>query len=608
MILFVTPISLWAVTPTDTEALHQDHYWRVLLHYRPSGAGYTSLIDDPRFFLSPNGKTHPQAELAATLSAFLSDQPDGDVNPRCRFPARFAWLSHRLNIPPSENPVSCPEWDKLINAIQPRSAAMIFPAFFMNNPASMFGHTLIRIDGTHESKLLSYAANYAATADGKDFLYAFKGVFGFYKGYFSLFPYYDMVKKYSNSEQRDMWEYALDFSQEEAMQMVRHLWELKDIYSYYYYFDENCSFNLLYLLEAARPTLNLIDRIGPFTIPVDTVRVVVQSGVVSNLHYRPARATRIQHLSLQITPEAQTTALAVVNEGFTKDKLMGFEKEEQKTILDLSVETLQYQYAKQAITKEIYLKHFLGAAQARSQLGVGEDQPPVPTPYPPHLGHASSQLSIGVGVRTDHGNLFNEIGYRAAYHSLDDPDKGYLKGSQIVFGDIKLRYDSMDGIRLQHFDLIDILSLSPRDQLFKPISFKVQTGFTRKSFPNNINKLVYQLNPGVGLSFPIGRLGFTYALAEANLNIGNGPQWSHHYRLGFGLETGLLTDITPYWKSQIMVEVLFYELEERFQEKRFSTAQTFSINQSNSMRLSFSKEKSYFKRPAETKIAWNYYF
>ena len=51
-----------------------------------------------------------------------------------------------------------------------------------------------------------------------------------------------------------------------------HLWELSAIYSDDDFFDENRSFNLLFLMEAARPSLHLTDRNWRWTIPVDTIR------------------------------------------------------------------------------------------------------------------------------------------------------------------------------------------------------------------------------------------------------------------------------------------------------------------------------------------------
>ncbi len=66
---------------------------------------------------------------------------------------------------------------------------------------------------------------------------------------------------------------------------------------------------------------------------------------------------------------------------------------------------------------------------------------------------------------------FLEIRYRPAYHSLIDPDLGYVEGSQIGFADTTLRYDRINGIELTDFTLIDVVSISPRDQ-FSPAFFQ----------------------------------------------------------------------------------------------------------------------------------------
>ena len=51
--------------------LHEDPYWHILLHYKPGVFGYESLVDDPGFFLAPDGKTNPDAELDATIRVIL---------------------------------------------------------------------------------------------------------------------------------------------------------------------------------------------------------------------------------------------------------------------------------------------------------------------------------------------------------------------------------------------------------------------------------------------------------------------------------------------------------------------------------------------------------
>ncbi|HEB02545.1 MAG TPA: hypothetical protein ENI12_04855, partial [Nitrospirae bacterium] len=46
--------------------LYESPQWIALVHYRPRAfGGYESLVDDPLFFLHPEGKRNPQAELEA---------------------------------------------------------------------------------------------------------------------------------------------------------------------------------------------------------------------------------------------------------------------------------------------------------------------------------------------------------------------------------------------------------------------------------------------------------------------------------------------------------------------------------------------------------------
>ena len=72
----------WALADTYQEQLvaqaAQHHLattrdWDVLLHYRPRASGRESLIDDPRFFLAPAGKSDPAAELDATIRGLFND-------------------------------------------------------------------------------------------------------------------------------------------------------------------------------------------------------------------------------------------------------------------------------------------------------------------------------------------------------------------------------------------------------------------------------------------------------------------------------------------------------------------------------------------------------
>lgn len=293
------------------QKLHEERTWNVLLHYTKTiSGGYRSRIDDGNFFLSAVGRKDREAELDANLrSLFIADSKDG-AHSACRFPARFDCLKSRLAIDPSLLPeFTCTERDKTLAAVDAKSAVLVFPVGHVNSPASMFGHTLIRIDGSSRSNLISYAVNYAASAiDSNGFLYAWKGLTGSYKGYFSVLSYYTKVKEYNDLEHRDMWEYRLRLSEDEVRKMVNHCWELHNISSSYYFLDENCSYNLLFLIEAARPELRLTEKTGIFVLPTHTIRIALESGILEEAHYRPSQGTRIRKIMSLLDRTGQQSA------------------------------------------------------------------------------------------------------------------------------------------------------------------------------------------------------------------------------------------------------------------------------------------------------------
>lgn len=594
--------------------LAKARYWEILLHYKQDGQGKKSLIDDPKYFLAPDGKTNPGAELDATLAGLFRREERDDDQVRCRFPARFSWLKERLFLDESRLvPAACAKFNEMYSTVKPKTAALIFPAAHGNGPASMFGHTLVRIDSGFQSDLLSYAVNYAAfTNETNGFVYAFRGIFGFYRGYFSLLPYYEKVTEYNDMEHRDIWEYALGLSEEEVRRMVLHIWELKEVYSDYFFFDENCSFDLLFLLEAARPTLQLTDRFWGrmkfWVIPSDTVRVVKESGLVVKEKYRPSQATRIEAIASSLDSDHQKLALGVIQQKISLQAMaeMPLAPQEKAKILDLTAEFLQYKYSRRQLAKEEYLKAFLPALQARSSLGspAGSDSVVKP-PLPPEQGHQPGKYTVEMGRRTD--SSFTEIGWRAAYHDLLDPDAGYIEGAQINFFDVRGRYYfKEESAQLQRMRFIDIVSLSPRDAFFHPISWNVNTGFDRTLLADGKEHLVYRLNPGGGVAYKTDAFGITYALFESDLNVGG--VFDDNFSFGLGPSVGLLKNITDDWKINLSAQSMFYALGDKHRAYRGALRQVLTLSTNNTLDLSLSREKTFDHYQSEVKLGWNLYY
>lgn len=593
--------------------LDGERTWKILLHYEKAGSGVESLVDDTKFFLAPDGKKNPRTELEATIAGFFQ-QETGDVeHPQCRFIARYAWLKEQLSIDEARLPrVECAKWKEALASMKPKSAVLVFPAAHGNGPSSMFGHTLLRIDSDKRNELLSHAVSYAAyTEQSGGLAYAFRGIFGYFKGYFSILPYYEKVTEYNNIDHRDIWEYDLNFSEHEVLRMVMHMWELKDVYSDYYFFDENCSYDLLYLLEAARPSLELTDKfrngLKSWVIPTDTVRVIKESGIVTKINYRPSQATRILFLASQTESAYQDVAADIVKQKTSPQAVLkaNIAPEKKKQILDLAVELIQYRFSRKELGKEDYQKQFLAALNARSTLGVSTaDAAPVPS-TPPEQGHLPGKFSVGAGYRT--GSYFTELIWRAAYHDLMDPDDGYVEGAQINFFDLRGRYYFREEqVRLQSLRLIDIFSLATRDKFFRPVSWKVNTGLEQEVLSDGEEHLIGRLNVGGGVAYSSRLLGTSYLMLDADLIAGGAL--ADNFSFGVGPSAGILKNVNDFWKIRLSARSLFYSLGDDHRSVRVLLAQNFKVTTNNSIEISLSRERTFDHYQSDVIAGWNFYY
>jgi hypothetical protein len=522
LILFCFPFAAFAEDKTyldeliqraRQENLSQRAEWLNLLHFKPYAYwfGSRSLADDPGFFNAPDGRTDPAAELEATLAAFFSTEAETDKtqNPQCRFIARYQWLKQELRFDPARlPPQTCKRFYEWRDSLDPHAITLVFPAAYLNNPASMYGHTLLRIDAKDQderTRLLAYSISYAAgTDETSGLIFAVRGLFGGYPGVFSITPYYLKVREYSDIENRDVWEYQLTLTPEEIDRLLMHVWELGPTHFDYYFFDENCAYHLLSLLEVARPGLQLTDRFRWWAIPSDTVRAVTdQPGLLGRVVYRPASVTimqeRLKHLPA--TGRGLARELGKQKIDASDPRVRELPAPDQARVLELGYEYAAYEAATGSNKAPDAVTRMRELLLARSQLPVPPQKPEIPVPaVRPDEGHKTSRIGLGAGGRD--GRRFGEIHLRPTYHDLLDQDAGYTRGAQIQFFDMRFRqYEGDGGLRLEEFKPLDIFSLSPRNDFFDPVSWKINVGWTRKQLADGAEPLVFRLQGGPGLAY-----------------------------------------------------------------------------------------------------------
>ncbi len=594
----------------QAEQVAAEPYWRVLLHARRTLTGVASRVDDPKFFLAPAGRTDPAAELQADLAAFFAPAPAAGPAAADRFPARLEWLCGRLGIDRNRLPVPrCRELETSLAEFQPRSVTLVFPTAFMNTPASLFGHTLLKIKGKAASDLLARAANYAAvTHESNGFIFAFKGIVGLYPGYFSLQPYYQKVQEYSDLDQRDLWEYTLNLNAAETRRLLLHTWEMRDIYTDYYFFDENCAFCLLFLIDAARPGLALAENARPWVIPLDTVKQVRAAGLVATCDYRPSRTTRVHYIAGLLDEQRQETAMRIALGLLSPDAaLPAADAVTRARTLDLAAEYLQSLRGRQKIAQAEYQARFFAILEARSRLGEPEaSHYVVPPPPQPDLGHASNRLTLAVGREA--GQNYTEIGWRPAYHDLTDPQDGYLPGAAIEFMNVVLRAGQDiggEGLTLQRLDLLRLRSFSPVDRFFQPVSWKADVGVLRQRMEDGEWHHVADLGGGAGVTLSPSSLGMLYALAETDAQAGGPDQgWS----MGFGGSAGLLRPLGRRWLLDLHVRALGYPLGDQHADTDLGGVLRYTLTANQAVTAELSRRFAWDEAETLAALKWHLFF
>lgn len=473
--------------------------WLRLVHYRKTTlSGWVSDIDNPLYFVSPDGQRDPRAELVATLDAgfehvrlppAIPQAPAMTV--RCQYPARWKWLMRELAIT-DPAPDVCPELEAFRGRMRPSSATLVFSGYYINNPSSIFGHLLLRLNRRERllgkgSELLDFGVNYGAIATTENpVLYALFGMIGVFKGNFTPLPYYYKVREYSDAESRDLWEYELNLAPDEVERLVDHLWELGSAYFNYYYFSKNCAFHLLALLEAAAPRLHLIDRVHFYVMPADSLKAVAhEPGLVAKVHYRASTLRQLQARYSTLSSDEKRAFLAVRGEKNPVEKTASLEPVGQARVLDAVLDDIDYRNFHDLVfkTNPFVTEKKQAVLSARAQLPVGEElKIEVHDADHPELSHPSGRWSFAAGRASDADGsttaLDGEI--RFALHDITDPLDGYLPYSQVESWLIRGRWWSeRRRLELRHFYLVRAASLAPLSWVDKKPAWRFDFGVDR---------------------------------------------------------------------------------------------------------------------------------
>ena len=471
--------------------------WKRLVHWsRNSLFPNRGEADGLNFYLADNGKKDLQAELVATIEAFYNKPlEDNNLHALCRFPARFSWLAQEGLVDLSRLPkVQCDKFLEFKSYQKIIGASLVFSSYYLESPASAFGHTLLRLhreDGKG-AELLDTGISFGATVTTDNaLLYAFMGIVGLFKGEFISIPYFYKVREYNDFESRDLWSYELNLSQLQLQELVAHLWELGHTYFDYYYFTENCSYLLLTILEVLNPEWELVSQLPPWVIPAETVKAVNRiPGLVKDVQYRPSMRKNFDQKYSALT-ESERKLFFELIDNVSEQKINQLpDTPEVSRVLDTALDYYDFKYPLELVQKsgaaksqrKIEKDFFLIKRSENSQVNSYNKEIAIPTQERPDLGH--QPFRIGLGYRDfENQNSAQTLNVRFAMHDLLDPVIGQPKAAILEFANFTYEFNQKaDHAKFQDFTIVNVMTLNPWKAYRKSISLRGNFGFTREGF------------------------------------------------------------------------------------------------------------------------------
>ncbi len=525
---------------------------------------YESVVLTEDFFLSPDGKSSPQSELEATIAA-MSKPLDGDPNEhaQCRYPARYLWLQEKTLLPGVAD-ITCPLFEEWIYGEATDSISIIFATGYLGNPASYYGHTLLKFNSSERrvtTDLLDVTVNYGAIIppDVGPLSYIYNGATGGFSAGFSHIEYYFHDYNYGELELRDLWEYELNLSQQEVNFVMAHAWEVLGREFVYYFFRKNCAYRMAEVVEII-DGVKIIPPSRPWTVPqslVSAADALNRDGqeLVRSVRWHPSRQSVFYDSYAKLDKQEQDALTELVADPATAPSLGALPVDGQQRVVDAAIDYYGYLIPKDEPSDSELSQRYKKMLGLRFQLPGSDRDAPAEPQVGPEKDRAPGYFSFGYVHNSDLGGG-GSLRIRPAYYDVLDSSVSHVPNSELSMGEIIV--DVLDGdVRLRQASLFRVEAVNGAvSGLPGDAGRSWRMGFgVYEQYPGCEDCLVTRFEGDIGRSMPfigsstIGAYvggaaqdnrndyGNLFARASGYVNAGVGERWSftarYEYRYHF---------------------------------------------------------------------------
>ncbi|WP_086480697.1 DUF4105 domain-containing protein [Oceanospirillum sanctuarii] len=440
----------------------QSEEWLGLLFYEKRSDGYLSKVTSSDFFISANGYKSPSSEVSEALKAIYTK----NIKLRCQFIARTDWLIQKLNIPDEYHISSeCKDFNEWAKPEKTKSISLVFATGYFGNPASYYGHSLIKFDQqTAGQGLNDTVVNFGAETPENEnpLIYITKGIFGGYQAQFTSGKLYEHETIYGQVELRDLWLYQLSLSAKKQLLLQKHLWELRGQSFQYFFSSENCAYFIARAIENASGKTIVRDHPSKsgWVIPINGFMELYEQGAISNISYIPSRSSQLLNELQQLSSSDKKTLTKLSYSEFANFELKILTSTVSEKLLQASISYATYMASAdkdnkkywKTVRKKLITHRFSlppSGREARNTENTNQAE------SPPHLGDRPSKIAISSWFEDSLSGL--TLTLRVANSDQLSKNQGRIPYSRLEMLKIEMDIDE-SSLDLRQLTLVDIKS------------------------------------------------------------------------------------------------------------------------------------------------------
>jgi hypothetical protein len=512
---FSMPLSQISYPEEVVQQVSESATWQTLLHIKnnsPKITDYSFLLSAPDF-TSEN-------ELLATLQAFTQN-PNASF---CRFPARHLFLSQYFELPeikldPDITIQQCRDFSTYLKKVPSDQLSLVYASEVLSSASSMMGHVFLKTAGTNNNgNEVAHSVSFFTQYDTfNPFTLIYDGLIGGMEGFFIVRPYNKDLQRYSEKEQRNVFEYQINFDEFSASLVMMHIWELKDIEIRYLFQSYNCATLTLYVLSLGDPTLRDAEKL--FVSPADVVKAMYTRNLLNNSAVTLANQWRIRMLEEALDDEVKSAVKDVLFQETSIQIFADYGPRVRVLALDYLKNLSQTTYIKDMHSAPNMAKLQNDIAKFEAQMLSAQISSIDFQQYKNPINSQQDSI-LGVNSITQNSSQYVDFTFLPASHYFTARNEQFFSESELKIGEIILRINPKLGtLDIQELTLYSVASLVPSSSLQPETSGNFYFGY-KQSYNKNLQEDGYiTMSGGIGKTYKIHRDVILYGILDVGLSV-----------------------------------------------------------------------------------------